>query len=71
VVVPAAIRELVSAGVVMRGNLVVLVLVLVVGRCRVVVAVLGQLSFGLDPRPRARALHSDRKRSPHREKHYK
>ena len=70
-VVSTAIRVVVSTGVVMRGSLVVLVPV--VGRARVfvVVAELGQLSFGLDARPRPRALHGYRKRSPHREKHYK
>ena len=55
----------------MRGSLVILVPV--VGRARVfvAVAVFGQLRFGLDARPRPRALHGYRKRTPHREKHYK
>jgi hypothetical protein len=69
VVVSSAIRVVVSTGV--RGSFVVLVPVVGGTRVIVVVAVLGQLSFGLDARPGSRALHGDRKRSPHREKHYK
>jgi hypothetical protein len=71
VVVPSAVRVLVSSGVVMRGRLVMLMPVVGSDRFFVVLAVLGQLSFGLDARLRPRALHRDRKRSPRREKHYK
>ena len=50
-VVSTAIRMVVSSGVVMRGSLVVLVPMVGGARVFVVVAVLGQLSFGLDARP--------------------